>query len=74
MATKSYITMTFVTDNSKKASINVQNPRDDVTNEDVKNVMNTISTSKALMTSSGVFVENESAKLTTVEETEYNIK
>lgn len=71
---KSYITMTFVTDNNKKASINVQNPRNDVTDEDVKNVMDNIKTSKALISSAGTFVESDSAKLTKVEETEYNIK
>lgn len=71
---KSYITMTFVTDNNKKASINVQNPRDDVTDEDVKGVMNSIKTSNALISSAGTFVESSSAKLTKVEETEFNIK
>lgn len=71
---KSYITMTFVTDNNKKASINVQNPRGDVTDEEVKNVMNSIETSEALISSSGTFVKSDSAKLTKVEETEFNIK
>lgn len=74
MSTKSYVSMTFSTDNFKKASINVQNPKQDLTSEDINNVMNTISQSKAFETKAGIFVANESAKLVTVEETPFEIE
>lgn len=71
--TKSQINMTFITNESKKASINIKNPKDDVTAADVKAVMDTIIATNGFQTSAGTFVNKESAKLVTTTETEYEL-
>lgn len=68
---KSYINMTFLTDSSKKATISVKNPKSDVVDTDIKSIMETITTSRAFVTSSGTFIAKDSAKLVTIEEKEF---
>lgn len=68
---KSYVNMTFLTDNLKKATISIKNPRADVVDADIKTVMDTITTSNAFVTSAGTFIKKDSAKLVTIEEKEF---
>ena len=70
---KSYISMAFITDSGKQAVINVQDPKDNLTDTEIKTVMDTIITSKAFRSSNGVFVAKDSAKLVTTQDKAYTL-
>jgi len=70
---KSHISMTFVTASGKQSSISVQNPKDNLSDAEIKAVMNTIISSNSFMSSNGVFTAADSAKLVTTEEQDYSL-
>lgn len=71
---RSYVSMTFTTDNSKKSTINLKNPKSDLNSSDVKELMDKITTTKVFATKAGIFVDKESAKLVTITETPFEFE
>jgi hypothetical protein len=70
---KSYISMSFITDSGKQAAVNIQDPKDNLTDAEIKAVMDTIITSKAFKSSNGIFVAKDSAKLVTTQDQAYTL-
>jgi hypothetical protein len=70
---KSYVSMSFITDSGKQAVINIQDPKDNLTDAEIKAVMDTIIASKAFRSSNGIFVAKDSAKLVTTQDQAYTL-
>lgn len=55
--------MTFLTDEGKKASLNVSNVKDSITKDEVSTAMNTIIAKNIFSTANGKFVKMDSARI-----------
>ncbi|QLY78755.1 DUF2922 domain-containing protein [Clostridium intestinale] len=56
------LSLVFITSNGSKASITIQDVRDDLTNEDVKELMQVIIANDTFLTKNGALVTPYSAK------------
>ncbi|MFL0252591.1 DUF2922 domain-containing protein [Clostridium neuense] len=57
------LTMTFLTDGGKKATLNVPNVKDSLTKDEISAAANTIITKGVFNTANGKFVKIDSAKI-----------
>lgn len=68
------LVMTFLNENNKKVSISVDDPREDVTQEEIKIVMDSIVSKNIFISNGGNLIKVEGAKIvsTSVTEFDYN--
>lgn len=70
---KSHISMTFITDSGKQAVINIQDPKANLTDAEIKTSMDAIVASKSFCSTNGIFVAIDSAKLVTTQDQAYTL-
>ena len=73
METKKRLLMTFKTDGGKKVSISVDNPRTDITENEIKDAMTTILNSNIFSPNGGSLVEMVEAKIVETDTVEYDL-
>lgn len=73
MEIKTKLLMTFKTSDDKKVSISVDNPREDLTETEIKEAMNTIIEKDIFSPNGGSLVSAVSAKVVQTDTTDYNL-
>ncbi len=66
-----YISMTFKTDEGKKSTIKIKKVKETVSEAEINNVMDSIINSNAFVSSTGKFVEKDSAELITINQQKF---
>ena len=74
MEIKTKLLMTFKTSDDKKVSITVDNPREDLTETEIKEAMNTIIEKDIFSPNGGSLVSSVSAKVVQTDTTEYDLE
>ena len=73
MKIKTKLLMTFKTSDDKKVSITVDNPREDLTETEIKEAMNTIIEKDIFSPNGGSLVSAVSAKVVQTDTTDYDL-
>lgn len=71
---KEVLKLDFITDNLKTSSININYPKEDVTSQEVKTVMQTLTTNKVLLSSAGILETPKSATIVKTDKTTIEIE
>lgn len=71
--TRQELVMNFIIEGGKRGSIKVLDPRTDLNPLEVKQAMDALILSKAILASNGILVEAHSAQIVTTNVSEYDI-
>ena len=73
METKKKLLMTFKTNDGKKVSLSTDDPREDITEEEIKNAMTTIINSGIFAPNGSSLIEMVEAKVVETDTVEYDL-
>lgn len=73
METKTRLIMTFKTDGEKKVSVSVDDPRTDITEEDIKDAMDLLLLKDVFAPNGEGFVSKVDAKIVTTDTQEFDL-